>query len=104
MTGERRRDLVPLSETLDAVLARIGAARAPDLARIVADWEALAGEPWATRARPVKLAAGELVVEVDDGATASLLKYQALDLIDRCAAAFGPGVVSTVAIRVASGA
>lgn len=104
MRERRRSEPVPLSDMLDSLLAQLGAARAPDLSRLLAGWEDLAGEPWASRARPIKLAGGELVVEVSDGATASLLKYQALDLIDRCAAEFGPGVVSSVAIRVASGA
>jgi predicted nucleic acid-binding Zn ribbon protein len=66
----------------------------------VDEWEDLAGEPWASRSRPAGLKDGRLVVEVDDGSIATLLKYQEKALIERLEKRFGAPVVTSVRIRV----
>jgi hypothetical protein len=48
----------------------------------------------------VALQRGELLVEVADGATASLLRYQVPGLVDRLEGALGARLVDTVKIRL----
>ena len=89
-------DLQRIGDDLGAVLRRLGLPAPGALERLVDDWAAVAGEPWSTRARPVGLQRGELVVEVADGATASLLRYQANALLDRLEEGLGARLVETV--------
>jgi len=97
----KKKELEPVSNLLDAVLARVGVGRAPDLARLVNDWPELAGHPWDDGTRPTRLSDGDLVVEVPNGAVASLLRYQIPGLIERLQEALGSGVVTSVSLRVA---
>lgn len=90
----------PIHEILDGVLQRFGVARPVESAALAADWDSLAGAPWAGRSRPTALSRGELVVEVADGAAASLLKYQTTELVGRLEAALGQGLVTSVRLRV----
>ena len=69
--------------------------------RLAAEWDELCGEPWAARCRPVSLNEGHLVVEVKDGQTASLLRYQTADLVAILRGRLGAGVVGSVSFTVA---
>ncbi len=93
-------DLEPLSEGLDALLRKLGVPSPHDGARLIDEWRELAGEPWASRARPVGITRGELLLEVPDGASATLLQYQTRALIDRLAERLGTQLVRDVRIRV----
>jgi hypothetical protein len=93
-------DLERIGEHVDELLQRIGMPAAPSLAALAEEWDEAAGDPWAGAATPVGLDAGVLVVEVVDGAHASLLRYQTGALIDRLSERIGEGVVSAVRIRV----
>lgn len=95
-------DLQRIGEGLDAVLRRLGLPAADALQRLVEDWRSLAGEPWASRSRPAGLRRGELTVEVEDGATASLLKYQSAELLRRLEQGLGGPLVEAVRLRVGS--
>ena len=92
----------PIGKDLDGMLARLGMPTAVDLTALVSGWEEVAGEPFAGLAKPVGLKGGELVLEVPDGATASLLKYRVGLLLDRLWDHFGEGVVDRVKIRLSS--
>lgn len=94
------RGLRPMGDILDGVLSKIGAGRAPDVLRLVAEWDVLAGERWVGVSRPVVLNSGRLVVEVRDAAVASLLKYQVPGLLERLRTELGAGVIETVHLRV----
>lgn len=94
------RDPQPIDELLDELLETLGVARPLDVAELVDNWEGLAGEPWGERSRPVLLKDGELVVEVDDGTAATLLKYREADLIERLGDKLGRGLVMTIRIRI----
>jgi predicted nucleic acid-binding Zn ribbon protein len=94
------RDLERVSGFLDQVLRRFGIPDPVDLGRLVEEWEDLAGDPWGSRSRPAGLADGELLVEVDDGSLATLLRYQQGVLLDRLERRLGPGLVTSVRIRV----
>lgn len=94
------RDLEPVAGDLEALLSRLGMPRIVDLGRLVDEWDTLAGEPFAAMARPAGFDDGELLVEVDDGAAASIMKYRAGALLDRLREALGDGIVERIRIRV----
>ena len=94
------RDLERVSGFLDQVLRRFGLPDPVDLGRLVEEWADVAGEPWGTRSRPAGLADGELLVEVADGSLATLLRYQQGALLERLEQRLGPGLVTSVRIRV----
>lgn len=93
-------DLERIGDGLDDVLRRLGVPQAVDLSRLVEEWSVLAGEPWGSRSRPVGYEAGELVVEVTDGAVATLLRYQTRELVERLEGRLGAGLVEQIRIRV----
>lgn len=95
-------DLERIGEGLDEVLRRLGLPATDVMDRLVSDWAALAGEPWASRARPAGLHRGELTVEVADGTAASLLRYQSAGLVDHLAEGLGARLVESVRIRLSS--
>lgn len=95
-------DLERIGDGLEAVLRRLGLPAPGVLDRLMDDWPEVAGEPWAERAVPVGLQKGELVIEVADGATASLLKYQVAALLERLEKGLGARLVETVRLRVRS--
>ena len=103
MSREARSDgPEPIRSVLDDVMRRLGVARAVDVAQLVTDWDEIAGEPWAGRSRPAVLEGGDLVVEVPDGAAASLLRYQVGALVKRLDEVVGQGLVTSVRVRVAA--
>ncbi len=95
-----RHDLEPIGKYVDALLERMGMPTSLSLAELVENWENVAGEPFAGVAEPVGLKDGELVVQVRDGAVASLLKYRVGPLLDRLTSHFGEGSIDRVRIRV----
>ena len=97
----KRREIQQVSSILDAVLAKYGVARAPDMARVIEDWRELAGESWGERTTPMRLTDGDLLVEVPDGTSAAVLRYQIPALIEGLTDALGAGVVTSVSLRVA---
>ncbi len=94
------KEPTPIRDLLEGVLERLGVARPLEVADLVGKWEELAGEPWASRSTPVSLHSGELVVEVGDGGTASLLRYQTGALLERLESHVGKGLVESVRVRV----
>lgn len=95
-------DLQRIGDGLEAVLHRLGLPAPGALDRLIDEWASLAGGAWAERAAPVGFSRGELVVEVADGTTASLLRYQVGGLLDRLEEALGARLVETVRLRVRS--
>lgn len=95
-------DLQPIGDGLEAVLRRLGLPAPGALDRLIDEWPSLAGGAWAERATPVGFSRGELVVEVADGTTASLLRYQVGGLLDRLEEGLGARLVETVKLRVRS--
>jgi hypothetical protein len=93
-------DLQRIGDDLEAVLRRLGLPSPGALQRLVDDWAGVAGEPWASRATPAGLNRGELILEVADGTTASLLRYQVSGLLERLEGALGARLVESVRLRV----
>ena len=96
-------DLEHVGDDLEEMLRRFGMPDPAAAERLVDEWPEVAGEPWASRSRPAGLKDGVLVVEVDDGAVATLLKYQERALLERLEKRLGPGLATSVRIRVARG-
>lgn len=91
-------DPKPLSDGIEAFLARFGLP-APDVsARLFAEWPSL-GSPWAEGARPVVLRDGELIVEATVPAMVSILRYAVGDLHRALDERLGQGVVTSVTVR-----
>lgn len=93
--------LDPIGEMLTPFLERLGLARPDAAARLTIEWSELAGEPWAASARPAGLRSGELLVEVVDAPTLSVLRYRTGELLRRLDERLGEGVVEVVRLRVA---
>jgi hypothetical protein len=96
-------DLEQVGSLVERLLRRLGLPAQGDTARLVEDWAELAGEPWGSRSRPVGLKDGELLLEVPDGATATLLKYRERDLVHRLESRLGAAAITSVRIRVERG-
>ena len=93
--------LDPVADMLTPFLEKLGLAKPDTAARLTTEWQTLAGEPWATQARPAGLRSGELLVDVVDSATVSLLRYRTGELLEKLDAALGEGSVDVVRLRVA---
>lgn len=93
-------DLERIGGDLASFLDRLGMPPILDLARLVEEWDSIAGEPFATMARPAGFSDGELLVEVSDGSAASIMKYRAGALLDRLRESLGDGIVERIRIRV----
>ena len=73
---EEEEDLLrPVADIVDGIVARIGGGRRPALLAVREAWVDIAGARWVEVCHPVQLRDGILVVEVPDGASASLLRY-----------------------------
>lgn len=92
-------DPVVVGDLIDRVLGRIARGSPGAVLALRAAWRDVAGVRLADRSAPVSLEAGVLTVEVDDGGTASLLRFETANLIRR-AADVCVEPVSSVSFRV----
>ncbi len=92
--------LEPVSGVLDALMAGLGGG-VEGLGRIREAWGEIAGEQWRARTRPVAVSGDTLVVEVPDGATASLARYETRRFVSRVRAIVPEAAVAAVRVRVA---
>jgi YD repeat-containing protein len=93
----RRGKLRPLSSALDELLGTLAppgvvSASSATVGGVFARWDDAVGPQVAAHARPVRLAEGRLVVEVDEPGWATQLRYLEADLLERLRAVAGPGV------------
>lgn len=86
-------DPVPVTDALDGLLRSLrgGAGRA-EVGGVFGRWEEAVGTALAANVRPVRLEHGALLVEVDDPAWATQVRYLADDLIARLAEVTGVAV------------
>lgn len=94
------QDPQPIGEALDAAARRLGSPGVGVLGAIFAHWEDLVGPEVASHACPYRLRAGVLVIEVDQPAWATQLRYLSGDLVRRLGEVAGPDGVREVQIRV----
>ena len=104
MSSSRRRDRwqrepQPLGRAIDGVLKNLAppgtpVAPAKTVGGVFARWDEAVGPQVAAHARPVRLHEGTLLVEVDEPGWATQLRFLVADLLQRLAAAAGPGVTA----------
>lgn len=75
-------------------------ADAGTLARVFADWDAIAGPTLAAHSRPLSLNDRVLTVAVDGGAWATQLGFLSGQLLDRVAEVAGERLADRVEVRV----
>jgi hypothetical protein len=78
-------DLEPVDEGVRLALARLGLVDVEVMLRLRAEWDELAGAPWAGASRPLGLHAGELVVEALQPGLVATLRYATVGLAGRLA-------------------
>jgi predicted nucleic acid-binding Zn ribbon protein len=97
---ERDDEPRPVRASLDRVIKKMGAPTASSLGAVFEGWADIVGEAVAAHARPRSLRNGTLVVDVDDPAWASELRFLGPQILDRCATAAGPDVVRRIEVKV----
>jgi predicted nucleic acid-binding Zn ribbon protein len=89
----------PLSAGIERLLRSFRQGDRETTVTVFSRWTELVGEPVAQHVRPLKLDAGVLVVQVDDPAWATQMKFLESDLLQRLTEA-GTGPVERLEIRV----
>lgn len=108
MSGPRRwrplDDPDPPPKTLragiDGVVRHLGGPDTDVMTQLFGRWRELVGDVLAAHVRPVRLTGGDLVLEVDDGAWATEVRYFDAELRRRIAEVVGDGVVDAIRVRV----
>jgi len=85
---------------LDRLMRHLGAPKVETVRSLFDRWPDAVGEQVASQASPVSLKDGVLVVGVDDPAWATQLRFLESELLERLAAEFGPGEVTSIEVRV----
>ena len=93
--------LEPIGDMLNSFLEQVGLTEPDTAARLTTEWEELAGEPWASRARPSGLRNNELLVDVADAGTLSVFRYRTGELLESLDRNLGEGVVEVIRLRLA---
>lgn len=91
--------VIPFEEALQATLNKLGLGEPAVMLEIRREWEEMAGPTWATKAVPLYLQRGVLVVEAVERSGLSFLRYGVGELERRLAERFGPEVVGRVDLR-----
>lgn len=95
--GEEPR---PVGGALDRIVRRFGGASVSSLEHVFAHWDDVVGLAVAAHARPLSLRDGVLAVAVDNPAWATQLRLLGNELLARLNDAAGPGVVTSLDLRV----
>lgn len=91
--------MIPFEEALGATLRKLGLAEPALMIDLSREWPGLAGEPWSSKATPLYVRGGVLVVEAVDPGAVAFLRYGVADLQRRLTERFGSESVSSVEIR-----
>ena len=73
----------PLSESMDRLLASLRGGDRATTVSVFSRWSELVGDQVAAHCRPMKLDGGVLVVEVDDPAWATQMKFLQTEVVER---------------------
>ncbi len=91
-------DMADLSGGIGRMLRNLGMGDIRMLLDLQAEWDEIAGRPWAGASRPMGVADGELLVEALDPGTISLLRYATGALVKAVEDRFGPGPVDRIKV------
>ena len=89
-----------MKASLDRVMRHHGSPEVETVASVFDRWPVLVGEQVASRARPVSLRDGVLVVAVDDPAWATQIRFLEAQVVAGIAADLGPDEVVRIEVRV----
>ena len=95
-------DPVPLTSSLDAMMRSLRGADRIQVGGVFGKWDDAVGPSVAAHVRPVKLDGGVLLVEADEPAWATQVKFLADTIVERLRAVAGVEV-ERVEVRVARG-
>jgi predicted nucleic acid-binding Zn ribbon protein len=90
----------PLAVSLDRLLRGLGAPPADALSRLADEWPAVVGHVVADHAQVVGVERGRLMVDVDDAAYATHVRYFDRAVREWLDGLFGPGAITRVDVRV----
>jgi len=96
----RNDEPAPIGASLDRVLGYLRAPAARTVKTVFTEWQALAGPQLAAHAQPIALRDGELLVEVDDPAWASQLRWLEPELRTRLEALPGGPKIDRIRFRL----
>ncbi len=91
--------MIPFDEALAATFAKLGLSEPGLMLELDREWAELAGEPWTSKATPLYVRAGVLVVQGNDAGSVGFLRFGVTELERRLAARFGKEVISRVEVR-----
>ena len=100
--GTRDRDPVPLRDSVAALGRDLGLPDPEVLGRVAATWSELAGPAVAAHAPVRSVRNGVCTVTADGPAWATEIRYLEAELVERCRAAFGEGVVTRLEVAVSA--
>ena len=89
-----------IDDLIGTIVEQAGASPDLGVARLVSSWDDVVSERWRGRSRPIGVRDQTLLIEVPEGADASLLRYDSADLMRRISQRFGPDLVRSVKFRV----
>ena len=95
---KRSGDLEGLGGALRRVVGRLGMGDLDVLLELQADWDGLAGRPWAGTSRVVGIERGTVVVQAFEAGSVSFLRYGEAALLEAIEERFGPGVATSVKV------
>ena len=99
-SGPSRREPEPIDELLGSIVEQAGASPDLNISKLVSSWDDIVSDRWQGHSRPIGVREQVLLIEVPEGADASLLRYDAADLLLRISERFGPDLVRSVRFRV----
>lgn len=97
---DRSRNPEEINDILGAIIERVGTGADRDAGALIEGWNDIVPERWREGCEPVGIRDGVLLVEVETGAAASLLRHDTAALLARISERLGPGVVEAVKLRV----
>jgi len=97
---QRRRVPTPLRQSLERLMADMGAPEIDATTEIIKAWPELMGPELATRVQAVAVKGSVLLVRVEDPAWASQITWLEAQLLERIEGLVGPGKITKVQVRV----
>jgi len=88
-----------LSDELDVLLRKLGSESSTVVSGIFSNWDQLVGETVAQHASPIKLELGRLLVEVDEPAWATQMRFLESEIISKLSTSTG-NTINGIDVRV----
>lgn len=99
---KKRREPTEISDILGSVIEQASGSIDVRQGDLIEQWVDVVPGDWAEAATPIGIRDHTLLVEVENGTAASLLKYQIQRLTDAISEVFGDDLVTGVKLKVAT--